>query len=193
MKYKIFALLLFCLTFLVQSQEKREQESRIDRTQFPSGALSLIETYLTNAKRIRFYQEVDNTKKSYEAKFKKGRLHYSVEFNEAGKLEDVEFIIQERDIPEDSWNAMMDYLGAEYPRFRIKKMQQQYPLADREPKKMLHDAFQNLILPYINYELVFSCKKDKGFQTYEAQFDSEGTLIKIRKSIPPSYDHVLYP
>ncbi|SHK08762.1 hypothetical protein SAMN05216293_0228 [Flagellimonas taeanensis] len=184
--------MLLFLPFWAMSQEKREQEFRIDRTQFPDMAFSQIEEYLTNAKRIRFYQEMDSTKKSYEAKFKKGRLHYSVEFSEQGKLEDVEFIIKERDMPKDSWNAIMDHLHTEYPKFRIKKIQQQYPLNDRDPQKMLHEAFQNLILPYINYEFVFSAKKDKGFQTYEALFNAEGTLIHIRKSLPPSYDHVLY-
>ncbi|KAB5485094.1 MULTISPECIES: PepSY-like domain-containing protein [Flagellimonas] len=193
MKYKIFAIALLFMPFFGMSQEKHEQEFRIKKSQFPDAALEQIEQYLGDAKRIRFYQELDSTKKSYEAKFKKGRLHYSVEFNETGKLEDVEFIIKERDIPEDSWNAILEHLQENYPKFRIKKIQQQYPLADREPKKTLHEAFQNLILPYINYELVFSAKKDKGFQTYEALFNSEGTLINIRKSSPLSYDHVLYP
>lgn len=193
MKYKIFTIILLFISLFALSQEKHEQEFRIKKSQFPEAALSQIEQYLGNAKRIRFYQELDSTKESFEAKFKKGRLHYSVEFNEKGKLEDVEFIITERDIPEDSWNAILEHLQENYPKFRIKKIQQQYPLANREPKKTLHEAFQNLILPYINYELVFSAKKDKGFQTYEALFNSEGSLLNIRKSSPLSYDHVLYP
>lgn len=192
MKYKIGLLFLCCLPFWVVSQEKREQEFRIDREKFPEAALAQIEGYLTNAKRIRFYQEMDSTKKSYEAKFKKGRLHYSVEFNENGILEDVEFIIKERDIPRDTWDTIMDYLDATYPKFRIKKIQQQHPKADRDSKKTLHEAFQNLMLPHINYEFVFSAKNENGFQTYEALFNFEGNLINIRKSFPPSYDHVLY-
>lgn len=192
MKFNIATILLFCLPLSVLCQVKREQEFRIEKDQFPETAFSQIEEYLGNAKRVRFYQEMDSTKKSFEAKFKKGRLYYSVEFNETGKLEDVEFVIKENDVPEDSWNAIMDHLHGEYPKFRIKKMQQQYPLADRNPQKVLYEAFQNLILPYINYEVVFSAKKDKGFQTYEALFNSDGILINIRKSFPPSYDHVLY-
>ncbi len=181
------------MPIFVLSQYKREQEFRIGQKEFPDSAHSLIEDYLEDAKRIRFYQETDSAKNSFEAKFKKGRLHYSVEFSESGQLEDVEFIIKENDVPEESWNAIMDHLGKDYPKFRLKKIQQQYPLADRDPKQTLHEAFQNLILPYINYELVFSAKKGKKFQTYEALFDSEGELINIRKSYPPSYDHVLYP
>ena len=76
---------------------------------------------------------------------------------------------------------------------RVKKIQQQYPLREEKSvEKTLHNAFQNLILPDVNYELVFSAKESDGFQEYEALFDSEGQLVQIRKSFPPSYDHVLY-
>ncbi len=175
------------------AQGKYERESRIDRDQFPNKSYSLIQDYLKNAKRIRFYQETDSTKKSYEAKFKKGRLHYSVEFDKEGDLEDVEFKIKEKDIPNDTWSTIQFYLNKNHYKHRVKKMQQQYPVQKGQSiKKTLHNAFQNLILPEVNYELVFSAKESNGFQEYEALFNSEGQLIRIRKSFPPSYDHVLY-
>jgi hypothetical protein len=59
-------------------------------------------------------------------------------------------------------------------------------------EKTLYNAFQNLILPDVNYELIFSAKEKNGFQEYEALFNADGNLIAIRKSFPPSYDHVLY-
>lgn len=178
---------------IVSGQNKYERESRIDKSDFPNSAYILIEDYLKDAKRVRFYQETDSTKKSFETKFKKGRLHYSVEFDENGTLEDVEFKIKERDIPNESWSAIKSYLNENHYRHRVKKIQQQYPLRDgKSVEKTLHDAFQNLILPDVNYELIFSAKEDKGFQEYEGLFDAEGRLIQLRKSFPPSYDHVLY-
>ena len=192
---KFNPLLLFMLV-MVQfgvAQNKYERESRIDEEEFPKASYLLIQDYLDDAKRIRFYKETDSIKKSYEAKFKKGRLHYSVEFDESGKLEDVEFIIKEQDVPNDTWGTILFYLDENHAKYRIKKIQQQYPLLDgQSEKKLLHNAFQNLILPEVNYELILSSKKDKEFQEYEALFDAEGQLIQIRKSVPPSYDHVLY-
>lgn len=188
-------LLLFMLVTMQfgVAQNKYERESRIDEEEFPKASYLLIQDYLDDAKRIRFYKETDSIKKSYEAKFKKGRLHYSVEFDESGKLEDVEFIIKEQDVPNDTWGTILFYLDENHAKYRIKKIQQQYPLLDgQSEKKLLHNAFQNLILPEVNYELIFSAKKDKEFQEYEALFDAEGQLIQIRKSFPPSYDHVLY-
>lgn len=174
------------------SQNKYEQERKIPKTEFPSNAYQLISNYLESAKRIRFYRETDSVKQSFEAKFKKGRLHYSVEFDELGVLEDVEFRIKEADIPEESWANITLYLQKEFSKFRIVKIQQQYPAGNNSSEKTLEQAFQNLMLPHINYELVFSSKNNKGFQTYEALFNAGGSLVKLRKSLPPSYDHVLY-
>ncbi|MBO0321307.1 hypothetical protein J0X14_03285 [Muricauda sp. CAU 1633] len=161
------------------AQNKYEKESRIKKDAFPEKAYTLISEYLENAKRVRFYQETDSTKKSFEAKFKKGRLHYSVEFNETGDLEDVEFIITENDIPEDTWNTIKAYLDSQYPKLRIKKIQQQHPLTGQDPKRTLHEAFQNLMLPHINYKLVFSAKKEGKRKSYEALFNAQGNLVAV--------------
>ncbi len=176
----------------LRSQEKKEQEFRISKSELPKEAYELIEPELQGAKRIRFYQETDGDKKSFEVKFKKRRLHYSVEFNTNGQLEDVEFIIKPTDIPEDSWNKILNYLGNNYKTYKVKKIQQQYPSSEQNDRKTIKDAFQNLILPYINYELIFSAKKEKGYQHYEALFNSEGEFVKVRRFATANYDHVLY-
>ena len=84
MKCNYILLMLLGMVQISFAQNKYERESRIDKEEFPSKSFSLIQKYLEDAKRVRFYQEMDSTKKSYEAKFKKGRLHYSVEFNKNG-------------------------------------------------------------------------------------------------------------
>ena len=117
---------------------------------------------------------------------------YSVEFDELGTLEDVEFIIGKTDIPDETWRAIRNYLANNFKKFSVKKIQQQYPATDKSSTQVLKEAFQNLILPYINYELVVSGKKKKGFEQFEILFDSDGTFLSIRKSISPKYDHVLY-
>jgi len=193
MRFNYLLLAMCCLVQIGTAQNKYERESRIDVEEFPKKSYTLIQEYLEDAKRVRFYQETDSTKKSYEAKFKKGRLHYSVEFDQNGALEDVEFKIKERDIPNDTWGTILYYLDKNHTKYRIKKIQQQYTVIEGQAtQETLHNAFQNLILPEVNYELVFAAKENKGYQEYEALFDSEGKLIRIRKSFPPSYDHVLY-
>ena len=194
MNYKklfLTGFLLFCGCF-VFAQNKYEREYRIRKVQFPENALAFIETKLEDARHVRFYKETDSSKISYEAKFKKDRLHYSIEFDEDGKLEDVEIRIKEIDIPRETFEKITSYLEEEFITYRIRKIQQQYPLLDNNTKKTLDDAFQNLLLPSLNYELIIAGKTEKKYNQYEVLFDAAGNFIKLRKSLPPNYDHVLY-
>jgi len=188
----LIILFLFC-GFFSFAQYKYEREYRIRKVQFPEKALSYIEDKLIDAKRIRFYKETDSTKISYEAKFKKDRLWYSIEFDKEGELEDIEILIKPVDIPDDSFKAISQYLSKNFKKFRIRKLQQQYPISENIPvETTIKNAFQNLILPTINYEIIVSGKKEKNFEQFEILFDAEGNFKHMRKSLPPNYDHVLY-
>ncbi len=191
MKFKLF-ILLFIGCLALTAQVKKEQEFRIEGDEFPEIALKSLQPYFTDAKRIRFYKEFDGKKISYESKFKKDRLKYSVEFDSLGKLEDVEFIIREKDLPSETWLTLQHYLGANYENPKIKKIQQQYPLGNRSTFQVLKAAFQNLLLPDINYELIVSTKTKSGYVSYEITFDATGNFLSARKLVDPNYDHVLY-
>ena len=165
-KYSLVFFVILLGTF-GNAQNKYEREYRIRKTQFPSVALQLIAEKLEDARRIKFYRETDSAKVSYEVKFKKDRLWYSVEFNEQGTLEDIEILIKEVDIPEETFQKITDYLSRSFTKYRIKRIQQQYPSTNEESlDKTIDNAFQNLILPTINYELVVGGKKKEGYYEY---------------------------
>lgn len=179
--------------FSAFAQYKYEREYRIRKVQFPEKALGYIQEKLTDAKRIRFYKETDSTKVSYESKFKKDRLWYSIEFDEQGALEDIEILIKPLDIPDEAFGRIQKYLSENFKKYRIRKIQQQYPFSKGEqPETTIKNAFQNLMLPSINYELIVAGKKEKNFEQFEVLFNAEGSFRSIRKSLPPNYDHVLY-
>ena len=193
MKYKIFFLIAssFVLTSAI-SQTKQEREFRIDESAFPMNAKKSIAPYLSDVKRVKFYKEFDAEKVSYEAKFKKDKLWYSIEYNENGELEDVEFIIKTVDIPESAFKAITNYLTLNHKKYRIKKIQQQYLNKENNPNRILKVAFQNLILSEINYELIVASKVDKGYVEHEITFNADGEHVLSRKLVKPNYDHVLY-
>ena len=187
------ALFLFFFGFNTYGQYKYEREYRIKKNQFPESAHALIKDHLEEARRIRYYRETDSSKVSYEAKFKVDRLHYSVEFSQQGELEDVEILINEVDIPNDSFENIQAYLAENFTKYRIRRIQQQYPVSAFDSvEETIAKAFQNLILPTIRYELMVSAKKESGFEDFEILFDADGNFLKMRKSLPVNYDHILY-
>ncbi len=192
MKYNFILLCFWLLScFPVKAQTKNEKEIRITEDQFPPSAYNSLIPYLTNAKRLRFYQEKDGDKLSYEAKFKSGKIHYSVEFNFHGQLEDVEYIIEEVDIPDSSWEVIQVYLNSKFNRYRIKKIQQHYPNTSNT-KTTLKNAFQNLITEEIRYEMIVAYRTEKGFKEIEILFNAAGQYLSSRESTPQKYDYVRY-
>ncbi len=173
------------------AQVKHEREFRIKKKDFPTESYDLIKSKVSDAKKLKFYKEIDSLKISYEAKFKKDKLWYSIEFNEEGTLEDIEITIKEIDVPNETYERIQNYLGTNFTSFKIKKIQQQYVTED-PVEKTFKNAFQNLMLPSVNYELIIDAKKEKNYDQFEILFNSEGNYLSIRKSLPPNYDHVLY-
>ncbi len=190
---RLLLFLVLCLSLFGYGQTKREREYRIDREAFPEKALNDLGNYLDDVKRLRFFKEEDGDRESFEAKFKKGRLKYSVEFNQNGMLEDVEFIVKKNDLPDESYTAILADLQQKFSKYRIKKIQQQYlhPPTD-DVAKTLRAAFQNLLLPEIRYELIVQGKKDGAWASFEITYDAEGHHLSTRTIVTAKYDHVLY-
>lgn len=192
-RYGIFLIVFLCSSVYAFSQNKYEREQRVSKDDFPEKAMNDLSKALEGAKKVRFYREIDSAKSSFEAKFKKGRLWYSVEFDTTGALEDIEINIKEIDVPNESWKNITTYLNTNFIRTRIKKIQQQYPASKEESARItLKNAFQNLLLPSIRYEIIVAGKKEKEYEEYEILFDAQGSFIQMRKSLPSNYDHVLY-
>lgn len=194
MKYKIV-----CLVFVLtcagwgHSQETSEREYRIKRSEFPLIAYEFVKTELNNVKKLRFYKERDSARTLYKAKFKKAKLYYSLEFDATGGLNNIEVLITRVDIPDDSFSVIQTYLGKNFKLFKIHKISQQYLVSDEIPlKTTIKNAFQNLIISSLNYELFISSKSNKERHEYEILFDSEGNFIRIRELVAPNYDHILY-
>lgn len=192
--FQSFVLILaVCIGFIASAQNKYEREYRIRKVQFPENALAYIEQGLVDVKRIRFYKETDSNTISYKVKFKKDRLWYGIAFSKIGALEDIEIVIKSIDIPDESFVAMNSYLTSNFKKYKIRKIHQQYLVTDiNNMEETVKNAFQNLMLPTINYELIITGKKEKKFEQHEVLFDSAGNFKSIRKSLPPNYDHVLY-
>ncbi|NND15140.1 MAG: hypothetical protein HKN89_02305 [Eudoraea sp.] len=193
MRYKILFIVGILVTQTLWSQEKRELERRITREAFPQKAFEHLDAYLEDAKHIKYYEESDGTKTSFEVKLKKGKLWYSIEYNPEGQLEDVEIRIKEIYIPSSSVTALKKDLDTRFNRYRIRKIQQQYlPIPSKETSQTLREAFQNLLFTGIRYELIVGGKIGKKYQVYEIQYDAEGGFLNQRIVYSSDKRYVLY-
>ena len=186
--------ILFLLFGLFSSaQNKQEREHRIKKTQFPGEALQIIAQNNTDFKRLKFYREVDSIKKIYIAKFKKARLFYEMDFNEKGEFTGMGFAIKPVDIPEESFKRMTECLSEKFEKSKVRKMFQVYELPQNEDMETtMKNAFQNLMIPNMTYELFVKGKKDGVRADFEITFDSKGNFVHIKNALPPNYDRVLY-
>lgn len=194
-RFKCFPILVFVIFNLsgVNAQVKVEREHRIKKNQFPEAAHALIKEKIEGAKRFRYYKETDTSKISYAAKFKKDRLQYSMEFNQSGKLEAIKILIKEVDIPEASWSNITKLLSEKFTKYKIRRIQQQYAIVSVETAETtLKNAFQNLLIPSLLYELMVRGKTQDDRSDFEIVFGSDGDLIKMKESLPANYDHILY-
>jgi len=174
---------------------KLEKEERISSVEMPERALEMLEPLLEETTNIKYYVEKDGERISYECKFKFNNSKFSVEFNESGRLEDVEFVVTPEDLPIKTRNALMGFLEDQYDRFKIKKFQKQYSSDNMGMPSVeiiaraLNDDEDGMI---IRYELEVDGKQDRKLVNHELLFDQEGLFIRKRTIIRRQVDNILY-
>ncbi|MFK7811184.1 MAG: hypothetical protein AB8B59_01745 [Maribacter sp.] len=193
-RYTLFLVLMLLLSGFVSSAQNRlEREHRIKKSQFPSKALQTILENNNDFKRLKFYKTVDTASQTYTAKFKKARLFYEMDFSENGELTGLGFAIKPIDIPEESFYRISAYLSQKFEKSKVRKMFQFYPLeSNKDLDKTIKNAFQNLMISDVVYELFVKGKTDGSRTDFEITFDSEGNFVRIREALPSNYDRVLY-
>ena len=195
---KIKSLFFFVTIFLffgvfASSQDKEEREHRIKKSQFPNEALRTIAENNKGFKRLKFYKAVGTTSKTYTSKFKKAKLFYEMNFNETGLLNGLGFGIKPVDVPEESFDRIVQYLSQNFEKSKIRKMIQAYPVKPNEDKEeTIKSAFQNLMLSDIRYELFVKGQKNGVRSDFEITFDSKGNFVQLRAALPVNHDRILY-
>lgn len=191
-KFSIF-ILLFLIGFLSFSQDKLEREHRIKKSQFPIESKSFFFEYIENAKRVRYYKEVDTAQTNYTIKFKKDRLSYHIDFDKNNNLQRIGFRITEVDVPSDTFSQIKSLLAKTYDKFKIRRIFQQYHKSgNSNANQLLKDAFQNMMLPSTIYKVLIVGKENGRRQEKVAVFDSEGNLKKMSDVLPANFNRVLY-
>ncbi len=193
---QVFLLTFVCCSFICTAQNsyKHEKEARIEKKEFPSNALELLDKTLPKKiKKVKYYKELDSTKVSYEIKLKYNGKKYSIEFSKKGVLEDVEITIKQKDIVPKTFEKIKKYLYGKYSSFRIKKIQLQYRNTNNiDAETIVKDSFSGTKTETLFYEIIAEVKTGKERYFIEITFTKEGDFELSRTIIQGSYDHILY-
>lgn len=159
----------------------------------PQAALDILqETLPVRTKKLRYYQELDGSHMSYEAKFRYHRRPFSVEFDKYGVLEDVEVGMDFNTLSVETRNNIKKYLEKECETFKVLKCQKQFKHIGDNPQRTLNNALHNKESDNIFYELEADLRMEKGWSSYEILFDESGRFISKRRIVNQPLDNLLY-
>lgn len=191
---KIFLIcsLLLC-GFNGWSQTKNEQEERVTLEVLPEAAIAVINELPKRCKRIRFYQETDGEKQSFEAKFKYKKQHYSLEFDTEGVIEDIEIVIEPNELEAAIKSKIDNYFEEHFDKFQYVKIQKQYVYYPSiQPVTFVNELLSKQSHAEVNYEVIAEAKLNSKRELGEFLFGKSGNFKSFRTLNPDSYEHILY-
>ncbi|MCR9065685.1 MAG: hypothetical protein NXI00_17070 [Cytophagales bacterium] len=187
---RYFVLFLFLISYLqALAQQKYEREIGVLSEEVPENAVEFTEEFLGKS-RIKWFKEEGLEGYSFEAKARKNRRKYSIEFSADGKLEDIEFIVQWRNIPSNSLKHIQKYLERDLEIYKIKKAQEQWIGDKNELLKTVKGEINEELT--INYELEVVAKIDGVYKLFEYLFSKDGTYIRHYEVILQMTDNLIY-
>ncbi|RMG69224.1 MAG: hypothetical protein D6722_10810 [Bacteroidetes bacterium] len=174
---------------------KEEVETRIPIRAFPDAALTALADLRPETRRERFYTEQSGDHHSFEYKAKWQRHWLSIEFDDAGRLEDIEELEKLRRLPPDHRAALKAYFETHYTGYHLRRLQRQYSAPDSsvttaEALRLFQAGEREALV--LRYELEVEVKTPEGLAEYEYLFDPTGKLLSQRPIVRRSADHVLY-
>jgi len=151
----------------------------------------LNEHWLGDSRKIRFYYETDGDSSSYEAKLTRDKRRFSIEFDESGRLQDIEELISYDQIPEMTQVIIDSILYQSYPKFKVQRVQRQFLPDTIQQNRIL--LWEELTTEKTNnFEIEIDTQEGSAVQSYEMLFNVDGLLVQRRIIIRRSLDNFLY-
>jgi hypothetical protein len=183
-----FILLIFSFQIL-SAQTKFEYEESVPVENVPENAIIALDELFSEVKSEKWYKEISDEGVSFEAKFKSLKNAYSMEFDSSGVFQDIEQLIDFSTIPINTHDTILIYLETNFDGFKITRTQRQYSGSFEEVMRLFSFQSNNAIL---QYEIEFNGKKNKEKKRWEALFDAEGNLVRIREVKSDSSINLIY-
>lgn len=186
----ILCMLFSTLTSTIHAQKKVEKEYRLKPVNVPQRALDDIKKFDFKHK-VKWYKERDLTSTTIEAKITSNYGNLSIEFEEDGTFIDLELTMKKKDIPAKIAFKITSYFDANYKRWAIRKIQQQYrDDIDILVSLVKYSENSSSVLP--RYEIVAKGKENDKMQLFEFLFSEDGHFLNRREIIFKSIDNLQF-
>ena len=168
--------LVICLLFpWLLSAQKIEVEKRVAPSLVPMLMQQFLEKEYPGLRKLKYYEERNESGRYFEAKFCFERLRYSVKFTPEGELVDTESQIPYNTLPEEVARLVEQQLSAQFQRYKVTKTQ---------------EVLKNGRVS--GYELEISGKRERELGLFEGQFDASGTLQSLRTIEQPPNNFIFF-
>ena len=190
--FKTLLFLLFLASYALSAvgQVKYEKEIRIDMNQVPEKALNFIKNSGINSK-VKWYKELNIDNTSIEAKTTFQNTKYSIEFDTLGNLQDVEYIINFKELPDKAQAKIEHQFDSLFTRYKIIKTQTQFSGPPQIIQQLLKGKKPSD--DYITrYEIVMGGKEKKIMRKFEILTNENGEILQRSRIIPQNMDNLIY-
>ncbi|MDX1592522.1 MAG: hypothetical protein R3283_11185 [Balneolaceae bacterium] len=180
-------------TLMFGQSTKEEIEESIKQEEMPEGAISAISEFWENLSTGAYYRETGGEMVTYEAKLDWQGYQYSIEFNESGRLLDIEQLVGFEELPKSIRDSVLTYLESEYTKHEITRVQRQFLANEKDEdnedviEDVLERDFEDLL---ILYELEVDAQNKKVLGSFELLFDDDGELVQKRRIVRRSLDNI---
>jgi hypothetical protein len=171
------------------SQQKIEKESGIKASQVPKPAKEWLEDAFENVKKPKWYFELSQQGKSYEAKFQYKGHYHSVEFDSLGNVQDVEIEVKDSEVSPEVWKVIQDYFESDYIEVKVEKIQRQLTGSPSDLEDYFDEEKNEGVVT--RYEIVYQGKKEL-WELWEGLFDQDGMFISKLKVQIRANDNLIF-
>jgi hypothetical protein len=174
--------LFLCNYSTVFSQFKTEREYRIKQEMVPQKALAFAED-CHFAKKVKWYAEESHEGKTIEAKTIHRNYKYSIEFDTAGNILDVEKTVPFESLESALKKNIQNSFDTVFSKYKIVKTQIQWQGEETTLIEIISTGETSNIY-ILMYEIVVKGRIENSQNFYEALLDEQGKIVKILKIKP---------
>lgn len=186
----VFGLIAWLLYTPVLGQQKYEREYSIKPVAVPQKAMEFVTSVFKETK-IHWYREEGLTGNTIEAKLKSAGKRYSVEFDEAGNIQDVEIMSSINNMNANGKANLKDTLGKAFSRYKIVKTQIHWKGSEESLKRsVMKDGAVKGVM--IRYELIVKGRRDKTEKYFEVLAEQGGAIVHIHEIVQRNTDNLIY-